>query len=251
MVYMIHNQSSQPLAVYIVLDVVYEHGTLQQLNAPGMRPHHSLTGVVFGRTFNVPRNPGGPGTYESVRDDPKGPIEWTSTMDGTIIATGGHLHPGGIEVKVSNFGRRDRPCAATPGGFGGTLLFRPQAVYRKAPWSSELQVTGSRGAWRAPIHKGDRIRVDGIYENRDHAWYYAMAFGAFYIDPKQPPRGDCRPYLIGAGARAPAAAHSRRTRHRARRGHRRRHGPRRVASPTRPPVRAPALDPTLGVLTRP
>ena len=26
-------------------------------------------------------------------------------------------------------------------------------------------------AWRAPIRKGDSIRITGVYENRDHAWY--------------------------------------------------------------------------------
>ena len=44
-------------------------------------------------------------------------------------------------------------------------------------------------SWRAPIHKGDRIRITGIYENKRAAWYTAMTHTGFYIDETQPPQG--------------------------------------------------------------
>jgi plastocyanin len=51
--------------------------------------------------------------------------------------------------------------------------------------------------WRAPIHKGDRIRLTGYYENKDHSWITAMTHEGFYIDAAQPPRDGCAPYAVG------------------------------------------------------
>jgi hypothetical protein len=56
-------------------------------------------------------------------------------------------------------------------------------------------------AFRAPIRKGDRIRIAGIYENRHHGWYDVMTHNGFYIDEAQPPKGRCKPYLVGKAAR--------------------------------------------------
>ena len=46
------------------------------------------------------------------------PIEWVATHDGTIIGTGGHLHPGGLSVRAENLGSKENPCPATKGGPG-------------------------------------------------------------------------------------------------------------------------------------
>ena len=54
----------------------------------------------------------------------------------------------------------------------------------------------SNPAWRAPLHKGDRIRISGTYENKDHGWYDVMTHEGFYIDEAQPPAGRCAPELI-------------------------------------------------------
>src|SRR5438105_977580 len=82
-----------PPEVYIVLRVHFIHGTMAQLKALGGRPYHDVRGVLFGRTYNVPRVPNGIGVFQTALDDKKGLIHWTSTVDGTIIGTGGHLHP--------------------------------------------------------------------------------------------------------------------------------------------------------------
>ena len=52
-------------------------------------------------------------------------------------------------------------------------------------------------AWRAPIRKGDRIRISGNYANKDHAYYYAMTHAGFYFDYAEEPKGHCKPYIVG------------------------------------------------------
>jgi hypothetical protein len=203
LIYMLHNKTAQPMVVYIMLEVTFIHGTLDQLNELGKRPYHDLTGVLFGRTFDVPRDrKSKDGTYETVEDDPKGVIEWTSPIDGTIIGTGGHLHPGGLRVIAENYGSKQRPCPDQGGGYGGTVLLKSDALWRKGvPFTEDFQMEVTHPAWRAPIHEGDRLRISGTYENKKHAWYTAMTHEGFYIDESQPPKGRCEPYLVGKAAK--------------------------------------------------
>src|SRR5256714_1537497 len=56
-------------------------------------------------------------------------------------------------------------------------------------------------AWRAPLHKGDRIVLDSSYGNSDHGWYEVMTHEGMYLDPAQPPQGRCKPYMVGGLAK--------------------------------------------------
>ena len=133
MIYMIHNKTSAPLNVYVVLDVTFIHGTKEEL-AGGKRPYHDLTGVLFGRTFDVPRKADGDGTFDTTHDMPKqGPIEWTSTIEGTIVGTGSHVHPGGTEVLVENLGSKESPCPNDGRGTGGTLPMSTRTSRWRSP----------------------------------------------------------------------------------------------------------------------
>jgi plastocyanin len=197
MIYMLHNKTSQPMTVWIKLDIEFVHGSQAQLKALGGRPYHDISGVLFGRTFNVPRQPDGDGKWlEGV--DTK-PIEWTSTIDGTMIGTGGHLHPGGQRVTVENMGSKDNPCPNDKLGYqGGTLLYNGDALTRNnVPFSEDFMMEVTHPNWRAPIHKGDRVRITGTYENKEHAWYTAMTHDGIYVDEQQPPKGRCKPYSVG------------------------------------------------------
>jgi hypothetical protein len=168
------------MEVWIVLHVAFEHGTKQQLERIRHRPYHDVSGVLFGRTYNIPRRPHGDGTYQYARDSGR-IIEWTSPTDGTIIGMGGHLHPGGLTTWIENHGTTSSPCPAT-GPYGGTLLLRSDVINHYAPFSEDYQTEVTHPAWRAPIHKGDRIRISGTYENKAHAWYEVMTHSGIYID---------------------------------------------------------------------
>ena len=206
-IYMLHNKTNQPMEVWIVLDVVFQHGTRQQLEELSGREYHDVNGMLLGRTFNVPREPEGDGEWNYLKDQkncaernrrPEGcAIEWVAPRDGTIIGSGGHLHPGGTDVIAENYGSEADPCPSDKRkrGYGGTLLYHSDIINRAAPLSEDYQTEVTHPAWRAPIRKGDRIRITGIYENKEHAWYYAMIHAGFYIDYEQPPRGSCKPYI--------------------------------------------------------
>jgi hypothetical protein len=197
MIYMLHNKTSQPLNVWIVLDVTFIHGTKEQLKAKGGRPYHDISGVLFGRTFDVPRQPAGDGRWLEGKETK--PIEWTSTIEGTLIGTGGHLHPGGLHVDIENMGSKGNPCPSDgKSPQGGTTLYRGDALFNRGVlFSEDFQMEVTHPNFRAPIHVGDRIRLTGTYENKDHAWYTAMTHAGFYIDEQQKPKGRCKPYLVG------------------------------------------------------
>jgi polyvinyl alcohol dehydrogenase (cytochrome) len=201
-IYMLHNKTNQPMEVYIVLDVAWEHGTRQQLEELRHRPYHDLVGTLFGRTFNIPREPNGDGKWEYAKDsrDAEGKprvMEWVATVDGTIMGMGGHLHPGGKTVIAENYGSEENPCPRNSPYYGGTLLLKSDVIDHNAPLSEDYQTEVTHPAWRAPVHKGDRIRISGTYENKDHAWYTVMTHLGVYIDKEEAPKGRCKPYMVG------------------------------------------------------
>ena len=199
-IYMIHNKSGQPIVAYIQLEITFLHGTPEELNASGKRPVHDIRGMLMGRTFDVPREPNGDGVWDTTTGNKnKKPIEWVSQVDGTLVGTGGHLHPGGTHIAVENRGSEKSPCNGSGPG-GGELLFNSQAVWRKAKYSEDFQMTVTDPHWRAPIHKGDRIRLTGYYDNKEHSWITAMTHAGFYIDDQQPPRAGCAAYSVGLPA---------------------------------------------------
>jgi polyvinyl alcohol dehydrogenase (cytochrome) len=201
-IYMLHNKTNQPMEVWIVLDVIFQHGTREQLERITHREYHDVAGMLMGRTFDVPVQPKGDGKWENARDQktedgkPR-PIEWTAPRDGTIIGSGGHLHPGGIQVTAENFGSKSNPCPNDGRGYGGTLLYKSDVINRHAPLSEDYQTEVTHPAWRAPVRKGDRLRISGTYVNKKNAWYYAMTHAGWYMDYEQPPKGHCKPYIVG------------------------------------------------------
>jgi polyvinyl alcohol dehydrogenase (cytochrome) len=196
-IYMLHNKTAQPITVYIVLDVIWQDGTPEQLKQATGREFHDVSGTLFGTTYDVPRNPDGDGTHQYARDMGGKVTEWTAPSDGTLIGMGGHVHPGGKRVTVENYGSPEQPCRPTRGGYGGTVMLQSDTIDHHVPLSEDYQTEVTHPAWRAPLRKGDRIRISATYENRDHAWYEVMQHVGIYFDKKQPPKGHCKPYMVG------------------------------------------------------
>jgi plastocyanin len=193
-----------------VLDVMFEHGTRAELEKIHKRPYHDVTGMLMGRTFDVPRQAAGDGKWEYVKDCARRnegkdacAIEWVAPHDGVIIGSGGHLHPGGTDVIAENYGSKQNPCAPDERGrgYGGTLLYHSDVINRNAPFSEDYQTEVTHPGWRAPLHKGDHLRISGNYENKKHAWYTSMIHAGFYFDYEQKPRAGCKPYVVGKAKR--------------------------------------------------
>ncbi len=102
-------------------------------------------------------------------------------------------------MTIENYGSTANPCMPDRRrrGYGGTLLLKSDVINRNAPFSEDYQTEVTHPAWRAPLRKGDRLRISGNYENKDHAWYTAMTHAGFYFDYEQPPKGRCKPYIVG------------------------------------------------------
>ena len=196
-IYMIHNKTSQPLNTWMVLDVVFLHGTEAELEERTGRDHRSPTGVIFGRTFDVLRKPQGR-RHLRHREGRQGGADRVDLDDrrhdrrrrrpsapgrGQRDAREPRLGGAALPAHARQLLRRD-------------ALFRSEQVNRHAPLSEDYQMTISRPAWRAPIRKGDRLRINGKYENKRYAWYDAMSHVGLFVDEEQKPRKGCAPYAV-------------------------------------------------------
>ena len=151
-----------------------------------------VRGVLFGRTYNVPRRQDGPGAYQSAKDDTRGPIEWTSTVNGTMIGTGGHLHPGGLRVVAENYGSKQNPCPDDGRGYGGTTLLASDAIFRNAPLSEDFQMQVTDPRWRAAWDWG--LFAGGLVP----AVVFGVAFGNLLLGVPFHFDGDLRVYYTGS-----------------------------------------------------
>jgi plastocyanin len=103
-----------------------------------------------------------------------------------------------MEVITENLGSEKEPCPDDGKGYGGTTWLDSHVLWHYgAMFTEDYQTEVTNPAWRAPIHKGDRIRITGIYENKEHAWYTAMTHNGIYVDEAQKPIGRCKPYFVG------------------------------------------------------
>ena len=94
--------------------------------------------------------------------------------DGALVATGGHLHPGGLwtDLTLTRDGR-------------STRLFRSRARYYEpagaVSWDVSMTVTPPQ--WRVQLRAGDVLSVSGTYNTRRASWYESMAIMPTMFDP--------------------------------------------------------------------
>ena len=107
-IYMLHNKTAQPITVYIVLDVIFIHGTPRSSSTmTGGRTTTSRACSSAAPTTCRAR-PNGDGMYEyatrqgrktsaAARQAARAAARRVDrAVDGTIVGMGGHLHPGGL-----------------------------------------------------------------------------------------------------------------------------------------------------------
>ena len=137
--------------------------------------------------FNVKRNAGINGRYtypaqasDSLSARNRVPIP----RDGTLVATAGHLHPGGLYTEL--FVTR---------GDKTVKIFRSNAHYygaaKLASWNMSMGSTSPD--WRVAVKRGDILSVQVTYDTRKSAWYESMGISPVALSDS--PSGGPDPFV--------------------------------------------------------
>jgi hypothetical protein len=185
--YMIHNLTNVTKYVYITynMDFVPESDTKLASKMIAVHPiwmdvqaHHVYP------VFNVQRHSGvnGKFTYPDMAKDPygSGPALNQFTIDhpGTLVATAGHLHPGGLydDLNLTRAGAAPDKDAI-PGPYPHSVrLFRSNARYfdKLGPVSWDFAMTGTAPDWRPEVKAGDVLSVSATYDTKRASWPEVM-----------------------------------------------------------------------------
>ena len=235
--YMLHNLLTTPAEVYIVYDIDFI--PMSDPGAKAIKPAHPVwndvqRGQIY-PVFDVIKGSGKDGvyTYPDDADNPygKGPKknEWVVPEDMTLVATGGHLHPGGIhtDMYVTRNGKKVR-------------IFQSKAIYYEpagaVSWDVSMTVTPED--WMVRVKKGDVISISATYDTTRASWYESMGIMVLW-ETTEPGVGGRDPFTVDVvedqGLRDPRSpAGEPQPRRREDRRVRRRHRPaRRQGRPTR------------------
>jgi hypothetical protein len=184
--YMIHNLRRKPAKVYITYDIDFIPDSSPA--ARGITPVHPIWMDVEDHhlypVFNVYRHSGRGGkfTFPDMAKNPyrNGPQLNELTVDhpGTLVATAGHLHPGGLHDELDLIRAGARDASTTPRGRQphSVRLFRSSAHYfdKRGPISWDMAMTATTNSWRPHVDAGDVMRVSTTYETKRASWYESM-----------------------------------------------------------------------------
>ncbi len=150
--------------------------------------------------FDVEKGSGSGGRYTYPNDAGNaygtGPKknEWVVDRPGVLVATAGHLHPGGLHtdlwvrragasIRPARCGRRAtaakrRRCRRNaPVGVGNKAhLARSKARYYEPAGavSWDVAMTETRKDWRVKLRRGDVLSTSATYDTRRAAWWESM-----------------------------------------------------------------------------
>jgi plastocyanin len=103
--------------------------------------------------------------------------EWTVDADGVLVATAGHLHPGGLHTDLS---------AARAGKTAH--LFTSMAKYYEPAGavSWDVAMTATLPSWRVAVKKGDVLSVSATYDSARASWYESMGIMIVWMGASGP-----------------------------------------------------------------
>jgi hypothetical protein len=213
---MIHNLTPVPTEVYMVYEIDFIPDT--SAAARGIRPVRPIwldvqNGSAY-PVFDVRKGSGSRGryTYPTDAENPyaggKRRNEWVADRNGVLIATAGHLHPGGLHTdlylrrrgeRLRSAGCDRRPkgaarrrCARNaPRGRGARAhLFRSKARYFEPAGavSWDVAMTGTRRDWRVKVRRGDVLSTTATYDSSRAAWWESMGIMIAYMADGGPGR---------------------------------------------------------------
>ena len=171
--HMIHNLTPVPTQVYMTYTVDFVPKGSRA--ARGIRPVRPLfmdvrKGEIY-PVFDVRKGAGKAGRFTYPRDARTpyrgGPKmnRWVVDKPGVLVATAGHLHPGGLytDLKLTRHGKTRR-------------LFRSRAKYFEPAGavSWDVSMTHTRPDWRVKVRKGDVLSISATYDTTRGSWWESM-----------------------------------------------------------------------------
>jgi plastocyanin len=200
--HMIHNLTPVPADVYMTYEVDFIPDSSPA--ARGIRAARPIwMDVENGRlypVFDVQKGSGRKGvfTYPNMRANAYGGQaprnEWVVDRPGVLIATAGHLHPGGLHTdlwvrrpgaRIARAACASKPSAAArrrcrntaPRGSGSSAhLFTSKAKYFEPAGavSWDVAMTGTRPDWRVKLRRGDVLWTSATYDTNRASWWESM-----------------------------------------------------------------------------
>ncbi|MEA2136920.1 MAG: hypothetical protein QOG56_70, partial [Solirubrobacteraceae bacterium] len=176
--YMLHNLTPTTAQVYITWDVDFVPASAPAAaDIAEVKPLWLDVGRGAYPVFDAHRGWGKDGRY-TFPDDARGaeraklgPLQHiTMPADATLVAAGGHVHPGGLWVDLKS----------TRGAQTKTI-FRSEAKYYEPAGavSWDASMTFTKPDWRVAVRKGDTLSVSATYDTTRASWYEVMGI----VDP--------------------------------------------------------------------
>lgn len=170
--YMLHNLTPAARKVWVTYEVEFIPDT-SPLAAGMVRARPVWMDVQNGSIYPVFDSIKGSGdgvtfTYPDQAVNPypgKRKNEWVVDRDGVLVATAGHLHPGGLHTELNV--RR---------GASTVRLFRSEAKYFEPAGavSWDVAMTATTPDWRAAVKAGDVLSTTATYDSAVASWYESM-----------------------------------------------------------------------------
>jgi plastocyanin len=189
--YMLHNQLSKPSQVWVTydIDLIPASSAAAKTIKPAIPVWMDVQNGSTYPVFDVAQGSGTNGQY-TYPDDAKDPYdcsgnasctpknEWKVPYDGTLLATAGHVHPGGLHDDLWD----TRPGATGVNGHTKTgspdtaHLFSSVASYFEPAGnvSWDVAMSGTPADWRVAVHKGDTLSITTTYDSKTASWYESM-----------------------------------------------------------------------------
>ena len=207
--HMIHNLTPTAMKVKMVYEIDFIPDTSPA--AKKIKPARPIwMDVENGKLypiFNVEKNAGKKNLFTYPNDDPNAydggrqRNAWVVDRPGVLLATAGHLHPGGLhtdlwlerdgaKVRAANCGRLKAARAAkrcrvkSPRGRGDKVhLFKSTAKYFEPAGavSWDVAMTATRPDWRVKLKKGDVLTTTATYNTKRSAWWESMGIMVAYM----------------------------------------------------------------------
>jgi plastocyanin len=176
--HMIHNLTPTEDEVYITYDLDFVPDTdpaaasINEIETVWL----DVMGLSAYPVFDAKRGTGGKDKRLTYPDEVPGAPRhsWTAPVDGALVGTAGHLHPGGLwtDLTLTRDGK-------------STRLFRSKAVYYEPAGavSWDVSMTATPADWRVQLRAGDKLSVSGTYDTKRGSWYESMAIMPAMFDP--------------------------------------------------------------------